>query len=94
MPYEPTLCFFFRLAAAALSLRKGPERGHTSARKCTSALVSASSLSVVVVHSTFFAPAQASVRESREMFRISGLRHHGGKRLGDLASAGAEPTIV
>src|SRR5262249_10172681 len=35
----------FRLAAAALSLRNGRERGHTSARKCTSVPVSASSFS-------------------------------------------------
>ena len=33
----------WRLAAAALSLRKGRERGQTSARKCTSVPVSASS---------------------------------------------------
>jgi hypothetical protein len=35
---------FFRFAASALSLRKGRERGHTSARKCTRDDVSASSL--------------------------------------------------
>ena len=35
---------FFRLAASALSLRNGRERGHTSAKKCTSDAVSASSL--------------------------------------------------
>ena len=35
---------FLRLAASALSLRKGRERGHTSPRKCTSVPVSASSL--------------------------------------------------
>src|SRR5262249_16896567 len=37
--------FFFRVAAAALSLRNGRDRGHTSARKCTSVPVSASFLS-------------------------------------------------
>jgi hypothetical protein len=36
---------FLRLAASALSLRNGRERGHTSARKCTSEPASVSSLS-------------------------------------------------
>jgi hypothetical protein len=35
---------FFRFAASALSLRNGRDRGQTSARKCTSDAVSASSL--------------------------------------------------
>jgi hypothetical protein len=43
--YASTLRSLLRLAASALSLRKGRERGHTSARKCTSVPVRASSLS-------------------------------------------------
>jgi hypothetical protein len=41
--YDATRGFFFRFAASVLSLRNGRERGQTSARKCTSVPVSASS---------------------------------------------------
>ena len=59
---ELARAFFFRFAASALSLRKGRERGQTSARKCTSVPArGVLSEAVVDVHAALLAPDEAGV---------------------------------